>query len=350
MITKVKNIIYILAIGLLSARKLCAQEKISAKIEEKPTPVIFETDMGNDVDDALALDMLYKYADQGKIKLLAISNDKNSPFSVPFLDILNNWYGYPDIPLGSVKNGVDSEGDSHNYAKSVCEYKVNGVSPFHHTIKDYSTIEESTHLYRKILSQQPDSSVTIISVGFSTNLARLLNTSSDKYSKLNGIDLVARKVKLLTVMAGDFEGNKTKEYNIIKDPEAARKVFDEWPGKIVLSPFEVGRKIYYPATSILNDFTWAYYHPVILAYKSYLKMPYDRPTWDLTAVLYAVEGDSNNYFGLSGNGVVSVGVDSITYFKNVPGKHAYLKINEEQTERIKARFIELISGRPKKYK
>ena len=32
---------------------------------KKPIPVIFETDMGNDVDDVLALDMLYKLVDQG---------------------------------------------------------------------------------------------------------------------------------------------------------------------------------------------------------------------------------------------------------------------------------------------
>jgi len=33
-------------------------------------------------------------------------------------------------------------------------------------------------LYRKILAKQPDSSVTIISIGFSTNIARLLLTGA----------------------------------------------------------------------------------------------------------------------------------------------------------------------------
>ena len=33
--------------------------------------VIFETDMGNDVDDALAIDMLYKFAKDGDIRLMA---------------------------------------------------------------------------------------------------------------------------------------------------------------------------------------------------------------------------------------------------------------------------------------
>ena len=33
----------------------------------KPVKIIFDTDMGNDVDDVVALDMLYKYVDEGTI-------------------------------------------------------------------------------------------------------------------------------------------------------------------------------------------------------------------------------------------------------------------------------------------
>ena len=54
--------------------------------------VIFETDIGNDIDDALALDMLYKYMDQGRIDLLAVMLNKCAPapgecsFNMSFLD------------------------------------------------------------------------------------------------------------------------------------------------------------------------------------------------------------------------------------------------------------------------
>ena len=37
----------------------------SSEPKAEPLYVIFETDIGNDIDDALALDMLYKYQDQG---------------------------------------------------------------------------------------------------------------------------------------------------------------------------------------------------------------------------------------------------------------------------------------------
>ena len=39
----------------------------------KPIKIIFDTDMGNDVDDVIALDMLYKYQDEGRIDLSAFS-------------------------------------------------------------------------------------------------------------------------------------------------------------------------------------------------------------------------------------------------------------------------------------
>jgi len=317
-------------------------------VQDSTVSVIFETDIGNDVDDALALDMLYKYADKGQVKILGISTNKDNKYSVPFIDILNTWYGYPQIPIGKVVNGANSENDSHNYAQTVCEYKTGNQPAFKRTLTNYANTPESVSLYRSLLSQQPDSSVVIISVGFSTNIARLLDSKADAYSNLNGKELVNRKVKLLSVMGGNFEGQRVKEYNIVKDANAARKVFAEWPTPIIVSPFEVGLQITYPASSIINDFKWTSLHPVVVAYKSYLPMPYDRPTWDLTAVLYAVE-PNNGYFDFSSQGTISVDDSSYTHFKENPaGKHRYLKVTPSQAQSIKKRFIELITSKPKK--
>lgn len=309
--------------------------------------VIFETDMGNDIDDALALDMLFKYADQGKIELLAVNSNKDNDYSVRYIDILNTWYGYPEIPVGKVVNGADSENDSKNYAKITSEYSVDGKPAFTGTLSDYSTVPDATKLYRSVLADQPDSSVTIISVGFSTNIARLINSPVDEYSDLTGSELVAKKVKLLSIMAGNFEGKRIKEYNVVKDIDAAKTVFAEWPTKMVASPFEVGIQIMYPATSIENDFNWVSHHPVVVAYKSYLPMPYDRPTWDLTSVLYAVEGDAG-YFTISKPGIITVDSSGYTTFTEDPtGQHQYLKVTPEQAARVKERFIELVAAKPK---
>jgi len=313
------------------------------KADKGSRRVIFETDMGNDVDDALALDMLYKYADQGKIHLLGISSNKNGCYSSEFIDILNTRFGYPDIPIGRIVKGPDCESDGMiNYARKVCEMKTpNGEFLFKRSKPSYESNLESTELYRRILSKQPDNSVCIISVGFFTNLARLLATPPDKYSPLIGKDLVAKKVKSLVLVAGDFRKNKVTEFNVYKDGPAAQKVFAEWPTSIICSPLDVGLNILYPATVIENDSLWANPHPIVEAYKVFLPMPYNRPTWDLNAVLYAVEPGAG-YYNCSERGVISVDENNFTVFSpDKNGKHAYLSVTPEQEQKIKQRLIYL---------
>lgn len=312
--------------------------------------IILETDIGNDVDDALALDMLYKYQDMGKVNILGIMTNKESKYSAELIDIMNTWYGYPQIPIGIIHNGPNCETDATNYAKYVCLLQNKKGKPyFKRTVKDFNLLPEAQFLYRKILAQQPDNSVTIISIGFFTNLARLLDTKGDKFSPLTGKELVAKKVKLLCTMAGCFNDSTLLEYNVVKDIPSAKKVFEEWPTKIITSPFEVGIAIQYPGNSIENDFKWASTHPMVEAYKCYQKMPYDRPTWDLTAVLYSVD-NSCSFFNISEAGEIIVNDKGRTIFiPNNLGNRYYLIINVNQVEEIKQYFIKVITQKPKYY-
>ncbi|HOI80112.1 MAG TPA: nucleoside hydrolase [Petrimonas sp.] len=318
----------------------------STENKESKMKVIFETDMGNDVDDALALDMLYKYQDAGKIDLIGIMTNKESPYSAEYIDVMNTWYGYSQIPVGIIHQGADCEKDAINYAQSVCMLQDKDGKPvFMRSLSDYSQLPEAHMLYRKILAEQPDTSVTVISVGFSTNLARLLETPADDLSPLTGKELVAQKVKLLCTMAGCFNNPNLFEYNVVKDIPAAKKVFEEWPTRLVTSPFEVGIAINYPASSIENDFGWTPMHPMVEAYKSYQKMPYDRPTWDLTSVLYSVEGPS--YFTVSPAGTINVTEKGATEFsQQAKGNRYYLMVDSIQAANIKQHFIELIKKQP----
>jgi inosine-uridine nucleoside N-ribohydrolase len=319
-----------------------------SKAQDKPLKVILETDIGNDVDDAMALDMLYKYSDANKVELLGVSTNKNSIYSVKYIDIMNKWYGFPLIPIGTVVNGVNSEGDPYNnYTKIVCEYKIDNKAVFNSKINDYSDVIESTSLYRKILSALPDSSVVIISIGFSTNLARLLNTPADKFSSLTGKELVANKVKFLSMMAANFNKKPSLEYNIMKDIPAAQKVFNDWPTTIVVSPYEVGDSILFPGFVIQNNFKWAAADPLVIGYENFLPMPYDRQTWDNTAVLYAVENDQN-YFTISKPGVITIDSAGYTKFTEIADGNRYvLSVNQDQRKRILSRLIELITTKPK---
>ena len=317
-----------------------------------PMAVIFETDMGNDVDDVLALDMLYKYQEAGKIKLLAISTNKDDPFSAPFLNVMNTWYGYQNIPIGTVSDGYDCT-KYVNYAKEVVELKdKNGKPVFPQTPTKYT---DAVKLYRRILSQQPDHSVTVISVGFLTNLARLLNSPADNYSKLTGKELVAKKIKNLFTMAGCFSSKPHREFNIIYDIPSAEIVYREWPSPIVNAPWEIGDKVRFPGKTIVDGFKWATNNPLVTAYSVYKPMPYDRPCWDLITVLTAIEPDNTQYFTYSAPGEIRVknkgdNKDLTIFIPTANGIHRNVSANAQQAENMKKRFVEVISQCPKNYK
>ncbi len=307
--------------------------------------VIFETDMGNDVDDALAIDMLYKYNKQKRINLMAVMLNKEGEFPPKYIDLLNTWYGQKRIPIGVSPRADKSLVAGTNYTQVVCEkLDEKGKPLYKRSIKDYSKLLSAVKLYRKILAKAEDASVTIVSVGFSTNLALLLDTKADEYSPLTGKELVAQKVKRLVTMAGHIENPKYAEYNVVNDVAACQRVFSEWPTPIYMSPFELGLQVRYPAQSIENDFTWTKHHPIVDSYKVYLKKIEDRPTWDLTAVLYAV--DPQQFFNISPAGKIVVTDEGYTHYKqDAAGKHFYLFVTPEQAKAILEYFVTMVTAK-----
>ena len=315
--------------------------------EQQVVNVILETDIGNDVDDALALGLAYNYVDAGKMNLLAITINKEGSAPGEFVDIMNTFYGHPEIPIGVIRNGAYCEDDAVNYAKAVVDMKnEDGTPAFARSITDYDSLDDAPTLYRKILPTQEDNSVVIVSVGFSTNLIKLLETQADEYSPLSGRELVKQKVKLLVTMAGNFENEEFHEYNVMKDIPAAKVIFETWPTPVVTSPFELGIQTCYPASSIEKDFDWAELNPIVEAYKSYLPMPYDRPMWDPTALMYAVEGEK--WFTMSPNGQISITDKGSTLFIATPdGDRKYMMVDTLQAKAIIEHFVELIPFNPK---
>ncbi len=321
---------------------LCSAQMLQASRQN----VIFETDMGNDVDDALAIDMLYKYSREGRIRLMGVMLNKEGTYPPQFIDLLNTWYGQRRIPIGVNNRHDQSLVAGANYTQVVCEERDEKGRPLYkRSIKDYSKLMPAPRLYRKLLARAKDHSVTIVSVGFSTNLSLLLDTPADEYSPLSGRELVARKVDRLVVMAGHMTDSKYREYNVVNDVPACQKVYREWPTPIYTSPFELGLQIRYPARSIENDFDWTAHHPIVDAYKAYLPKIEDRPTWDLTAVLYAI--DPQDFFHVSSPGRITVTDEGCTTFRSqAGGNHYFLSVSDEQAQRILNYFVQLITKKP----
>jgi inosine-uridine nucleoside N-ribohydrolase len=306
---------------------------IAAPASAAPLHVIFDTDMGNDVDDALALAMLHAFASRGEVKLLAVTVSKDNPWVAEYVRLVDEYYGRGTIPVGIVHDGKTK--DDGLYVRQVCE--LHGRHP------DKAAVQDAVELLRKTLAGESDGAVTLIQVGFSTNLARLLESAPDRYSNLNGMDLVKKKVRLLTIMAGNFAETKP-EYNVMTDIPAATKLFAAWPTDIYISGFEVGAAILYPAASIEPDFPQG--NPVAEAYRLYAKMPYDRPSWDLTTVLYDLRPD-RGYFDVSPPGDVQVSANGATTFQpSAQGKRYFLRVDPIQTARVREACVWL-SSQPK---
>jgi inosine-uridine nucleoside N-ribohydrolase len=295
-----------------------------------PLHVIFDTDMGNDVDDALALAMLHALASRGEVKLLAVTVSKDNPWAAEYVRLVDEYYGRGTIPVGIVHDGKEKQDGF--YVRQVCE--------LHGRHLDQAAVQDAVELLRKTLAGESDGAVTLIQVGFSTNLARLLESAPDRYSNLSGMDLVKKKVRSLTVMAGNFAEAK-REYNVMIDIPAATKLFATWPTDIYISGFEVGAAILYPAVSIENDFPKD--NPVAEAYRLYAKMPYGRPSWDLTTVLYDLRPD-RGYFDVSPPGDVLVSANGTTIFQPAPqGKRYLLKVDPIQVARVREACVWLSS-------
>ena len=311
----------------------------------EPIKIIFDTDMGNDVDDVVALDMFYKYMDEGKVDLLGIISSKREGGSVKFIDAMNTLYGYPNIHGGIVPiypaEGYVCTDKRLNYA----DYTVNAHN-YKHTITDWNAVEDGYKLIRKLLASQPDKSVTFVTVGFSTNMTRLLASAADEYSPLDGKSLMAQKAEKVVIMAGNFHERK-KEYNVYKDHFAAVRFFAECPVPMYFSDVVLGKSTLYPYQTVENGFKYTENHPLVVAFNYYAQMPYNRPLWDPTAVLFAVEGHKG-YASLSKSGYVTVDQASITDFtEDKSSNRYYYKVNDKQRAAIVRHIVELTERTPK---
>jgi hypothetical protein len=337
------------ALGAALVIALSLYTVAAAPDKREPVKIIFDTDIGNDVDDVLALSVLHALQARGECEILGVTVTKPDELAGPFVDALNTFYGRPRIPVGCIRPSPDEPASRFLPLVNV---KDGGSLRYPHKLKRGSVAPEATQLLRQILGREPDNSVVVVQVGYFSNLGALLDTTGDASSPLGGLELVRHKVKFLSVMAGAFQAARQKdhflEFNVVKDIAAARKVAADWPTPIVWSGFEIGAAVPYPAVSIERDFSYVAHHPAAEAYCLYNPPPHERPTWDLTASLYAVLPD-RGYFDLSPTGRVTVEADGFTRFTpQADGWNRFLILKENQIARVKEALVQLASQPPRK--
>ncbi|MCF0185615.1 MAG: nucleoside hydrolase [Bacteroidaceae bacterium] len=217
--------------------------------------VIVETDIAACTDDLVALDILYRAMDEGKFTLKAVMVNREGEEHARIADIMNTYYNHPDIPIGVVHDGVKDAEIFVDYWKLAYPETYTDVPAYPTSLSnlELAQLPDAVDLYRQILSTAEDNSVNIVSIGFATNLARLLQSQPDGYSELNGNELVEQKVKALYIQAGTFGVNPVPDYNFQKDPESAKTLITLWPTAVYFSPVESGQEYSYESTDIIAD-------------------------------------------------------------------------------------------------
>ena len=149
--------------------------------QTRPVPLIFDTDIGNDVDDVLALGMIHNLQSRGECRLLAVTITKDHELASAFTDAVNTFYGRGDIPIGVCRSGVTADQGKFN---GLAAERDNGSLRFPHDLMSDEDAPDAVSVLRKALAAEADGSVVIAQVGFSTNLANLLNSPHDSQSAI----------------------------------------------------------------------------------------------------------------------------------------------------------------------
>ena len=320
-----------LLLCLLSTCPVLAQQ-------QPPIKLIFDTDMGPDYDDVGAIAMLHSYADSGRVTILGMMASSNYPRVAPVLSVLNTYFGRPNLPIGVPKGRAVTDADKQHWSDTL-------VARYPHALKTNNAAPDAVALYRQLLAKQPDRSVTILTVGFLTNLANLLNSRPDAASKLTGRELIRQKVKSLVSMAGKFPSGY--EYNVFKDTTASKIVYADWPTPVLLSGFEIGEAIKTGLPLVQN--TAIKNSPVQDVFR--ISIPLDpndrqgRMSWDQTAVLVAVEGAEPYYSTQSGR--LIMGHKGQNSWDNAGKGHAYLIVKRPPAE-VQIRINQLMQHQPGK--
>lgn len=328
------HLIFVGLLFTLTTGKISAQSVPASK----PVSVIFDTDMGPDYDDVGAITILHALADSGQARILATIASTRYPKVTQVLSVLNTYFGRPNIPIGVPKGEAVTDKDTQHWSDTL-------VARYPHAVRSNDEVPDAVALYRRILARQPDHSVTVITVGFLTNLANLLNSKPDQFSSMTGKELVAKKIKNVVSMAGKFPTGR--EYNVFRDTQASKIVFEQWPTPILCSGFEIGEKIHSGLPLTKN--TRIKHSPVkdvfVISLPKAKEDVGGRMSWDQTTVLVGIKGYAPYYTVQSGR--LTLNADGSNGWNSAGKGHQHLVV-KMPVPKVETIINDLMQHQPRK--
>ncbi|KAI1759824.1 nucleoside hydrolase [Hypoxylon sp. FL1150] len=281
---------------ILQALTLSATADCFSSYQRKP--IVIDTDIFSDVDDVGALAIANGLHNYGVADLRGVIIDTHSKYGAMAASVIDTYFGNSDIPIAAIRP-VTNETFVDTWGFVLGEYASKIAYNWPHFLNDSSAMPTPVELYRSILSSAEAKSVTLISLGFLTNLAALLSSVPDDFTPLAGPSLISAKVKEFVIMGGQYPLGW--EYNFAgDDPTSTFNVVNNWPRDVPItySGLELGENIL--SGEGLAD-TAPADSPVLAAYQWYVgRCSTIRESWDPVTTLYGI-------LGLDGSQVLGIG-------------------------------------------
>jgi inosine-uridine nucleoside N-ribohydrolase len=222
--------------------------------------LFIETDIFADVDDVGALAVGLSLQRLGECRIVGVGVNTPSKWGPRAVQAVLDHHGV-DAPVGRHHRTTEDVFEP-DYARTIGQ-----------TAPAQPTPPLASDLLKGLL-RQPGDPLTIVSVGFFTNLLHVVREEPD---------LVRRRVRRCVVMGGVFPGGW--EFNVSTYPAETAEFLQAWPTPIDFVGFETAADVItgtdLAATLDVDD-------PVRIAYESYCGVGAGRPSWDPLSVYLAV--------------------------------------------------------------
>ena len=312
---------------------------MQAAAQKQPRAVLFDSSLDGDVDQVLALAMLFGLEGKRQVRVGSLSTSQFNLQIARFIEVVARFYGGGRGPtIGMSNAGAQTENVPSMVDAALRKTGAEGKPAYTRTLPTVNDTADAVALIRNALSAQADRNAAVVLAGRPTNLVALTHLP-------DGRAWVSRKAAVLAIAGGRF-GAGAPDPVVRADVAGFRKLLAEWPAPIVMAGTELSEALPFPGIGIDEGFAWAANHPVVDAYRAFRPMPYDAPSRALAAMLHAASPDER-YFDLSEPGTITVSDDGATRFTPSPGgRHYYFLAKAEQRERVLQAYTQLVSSQP----
>ena len=273
---------------------------------------ILGTDWGADCDDCVALRVLSRFVKKGEINLLGIGINCVKEHAYASMKAFLELEGI-DVPVGIDPRSHETEGWTwtENYQPRLAKLKPELSN---------KNAESAVRVYRRAIAEA-QGKVEIIEIGFLQVLGDFLKSQGDDISPKTGYELCCEKVERIWSMAGRWDVDGGREFNIAWTPltrEAASYIFDNCPVPITLLGWEVGDSVITGDNLSKDDSLWQ-----AMADHGYKE---GRSSWDPMLVLLAIIGDEKKagYTTVLGKASLEEKTGKNHFTKDPNGLHKYV--------------------------